>query len=286
MSGYKIFTDTASELSLERCMKLGILRLTLEVFFGSKKWLNHDDHAAFYEILDPENIPTTTGINYEEFNSAAIRTFEEGLDVIYIGLAGSLTPSSVNVCAMVQQELSEKYPERRIICLESRCVCGGLEYLVTEAVQKQQAGYSLDQLIQYINSIKANIAHHFTSDDLKFYHAGGRISLAERIAGSMLGIRPVMSFTDRDKLVNQDKARGSKAAIVTIAKKIATSIVNKNDGRIIISCANCPEKATLMKEQLLKFLPNAKIELGHIGPTIGAHAGPTTLAVFCEAEYR
>jgi len=285
MSDYCIITDTSSELSLARCAELGIRRLTLNSTFGQEDWPDHDDLIGFYQTISSKNIPTTSGLNYQEFFNVADQVLASGKDVIFLGLSGALSSASVSVRSMVQEDLSEKYPGHRIVCLETFCVSGGLEYLVTEAVERQQMGFSLDQLIEYVEKTRGSIAHHFTSDDLLYYFEGGRISRLKYIFGKALDKKPVMHVNDAGELEPLDSVSGTDEAIRNIAKKIVDTITKK-DGRIIISHANCPEKAQLLYDLLHKALPEAKIEIRNIGPTIGSHAGPTSLAVFCEATQR
>ena len=281
---YRIITDTASELSLERCSALHINRLTLESNFGDIPWSDHDDLEGFFKTINSSNIPKTSGLNLGEFIDVATPILEAGQDIIYLGISSANSPSSENVRHTAQQMLQAQFENRRIVCLETLCICGGLEYLVTEAVKRQQMGFSLDELIDYVEGIKGNIAHHFTSEDLKYFLVGGRISRGEYIGGVLLRKKPVMR-TDpiTGKLISNGTANSTKAAVKAIGDAVINTIAQK-DGRIIISYANCPDKAEYLTQYLCASgFSKDQIEISRIGVTIASHTGETAIAIFFEA---
>ncbi len=281
-----LFTDSSSEISLDRCTEFGIDRIDLGCHFNDADWTDLDDVDGFYQKLSAQNLAKTSAVNLQQFVELFIPALKAGQDILCLPIVNTLSSTYRNA-ALAAAELARDYPDRRIIVPDTRCVCGGLEYLVTEVANRLDAGQTLQEVADYVERTKRIIAHHFTADDLEYFYEGGRISRVQKVIGGVLGVKPVLHLDDDDNLTKRKNVRGTPAALAEIARATKETITSPS-GRIIISHAFCPGKAETMRNLLLAedCLPESQIEISRVGVTIGAHAGPTTLAVFFEATHR
>ena len=164
----------------------------------------------------------------------------------------------------------EQYPDRKIICVDSLCASLGQGLLVDAVAAKKAEGVSLEECAKYAEDIKMSVAHWFTVDDLFYLHRGGRVSKTTAIVGSALGIKPVMHVDDEGKLVKVDVARGRKNSIK----------------RLFISHGDCSEEAEALMDMIKKEFSPVSTCINHIGPVIGSHSGPGTMALFFLATER
>lgn len=290
----KVGTDTTADLSQDLYVENDIFVVPIRCGFSDGQYFStQDDLAPFYEKLaSDKDIPKTFAANVNDFTEVFRPMLEAGHDVLYFGLASGLS-GTFGFSKVAAAELSEEFPERKIICLDSGCVTGGLgHFLVLPAAKMCQEGKSIEEIVEFVKTRRKEVEHLFTASDLKHFHKGGRITKGEAVIGGILGLIPVMDFPyheDEDnpgKLAKQKNVRGGDdAALKEIAKQVEADIVDR-DGLIVISYADCPEKAEKQKEFILKRLPDATVIFDRIGPVIGTHAGGTTVAVFFISKHR
>lgn len=181
---------------------------------------------------------------------------------------------------MAAQQLMEKYPTRKILAVDTLAASAGQGLLLYLAVQKRNEGAAIEEAAGYIDNLALNLSHWFTVDDLEYLKRGGRVSPTVAFVGSLLGIKPVLHVDDAGHLVKVTTARGRKKAIEALADKYSELAVAPADGVVFISHADCIQDAQTLA-QMLKDRFGVTVELiTDIGPIIGAHAGPGTLALF------
>ena len=115
-------------------------------------------------------------------------------------------------------------------------------------------------------------------DDLKYLKRGGRISPAAAVVGTMLDLKPIIVQNKEGKLVSYAKVRGRRRAISYMVSHTLESIVDPKESVCIILHADCPQDAEEMKKVLQEKLPDLQIRIDNVGPVVGAHCGPGTLA--------
>ena len=177
-------------------------------------------------------------------------------------------------------ELAEKYPDRKIRVVDTLCASLGQGLLVWHACKKRDEGMGLDELADWCEEAKKNVAMWFTVDDLMFLKRGGRVSAATALVGTMLQIKPVLHVDDEGHLINVAKARGRKAAIEALDKKVGeTGLPGEND-TVFISHGDCLEDAQLLEKILQEKYGVKSAFIYYVGAVIGSHSGPGTLALF------
>ena len=148
------------------------------------------------------------------------------------------------------------------------------------AVQQKQNGKTIEQVYQWIEQNKLHLCHWFTVDDLNHLKRGGRISPAVAFVGSLLGVKPILHVDDTGHLVNVGKIKGRRASLSQLVEKLEETEVHIAEQTIFISHGGCQEDAELLAKMIRKQLPVKDIIISPIGPVIGSHSGPGTLAVF------
>ena len=218
-------------------------------------------------------------INTEGFREAFEEEIAAGHDILYIAFSSGLS-TTYNSGRFALADLSDKYPERKLVAVDSLCASAGFGLLVYLAAKKMADGATLEEVEKFVLDTRLHICHWFTVDDLVYLKRGGRISPAATLIGTMLGIKPVLHVDDEGHLVNVSKARGRQASIHALADHYGELALDKKNGTVFISHGDCLEDAETLRDMLAEEY-GAKVELiTDIGPVIGAHSGPGTLALF------
>lgn len=287
MKEYVIVTDSTCDLDKEQIKKLGIKVLPLGFTLDRDVKLESENFDAkkFYDLMREGVIATTTQINITTFEDVFSSYLDQGLDVLYISFSSQLSNTFASA-SIAARELKNKYPERKVIVKDSLSACMGEGLLVYYAVLKKQEGLEIEELSSWIDENKLNICHLFTVDDLHFLKRGGRISAASAMFGSMLNVKPILHVSNEGKLIPIDKVRGRKASLLNIVEKMKKLYDDTSDRTVFIAHADCLEDAIFVKNKIEESMKVKEVVINYIGPVIGAHAGPGTLAVFFRGNKR
>ena len=288
MKNYVIFTDSGCDISRALLSEWGVESIDLSFRFEneSREYLASEmEIGAFYNKMREGGVAKTMAINPETFVTEFEKALSQGKDVIYLGFSSGLS-TTFNSSRIAADELAEKYPDRRVECVDSLCASAGQGLFVYLVAQKSNSGATMDETIEYANSIVANICHWFTVDDLVYLKRGGRVSPAVALVGKVLGIKPVLHVDNEGKLISMSKARGRKAALTALADKYGELAMSEYSDTVFISNADCLDDVKEL-EAMLKSRYNANVKvITDIGTVIGAHAGPGTIALFFVAKER
>jgi len=284
MSEFVIMTDSCCDLTQEMADQLGLCVLPLTVTSPKGDFKNYLDHrevdpATFYGYLRAGDMCKTSAVNMEDWAEAMEVILKQGKDVLCLAFSSGLS-STYSAAAIAAQELSAKYPERKIIAVDTLCASLGQGMLVYLAAQKKQAGATIEEVRDYVENTKLNQCHWFTVDDLMHLKRGGRLSAATAVVGTMLKIKPVLHVDDEGHLINMEKARGRKAALNNLVDKMAETAINPSEQEIFISHGDCLADAEYVAERIKERLGVKAVYINYIGPVIGAHSGPGTVALF------
>ncbi len=282
-----IYTDSSCDLPSDKVAELGIKVVSLEVnISGIGTRYNHEiEPREIYAMLREKKEMKTAAANMERFKEAFEAELAAGHDVLYLGFSSGLSATFMNgknACL----ELSEEYPERKIIAVDTLCASLGQGLLVTLACRKKQAGATIEEVAEYIEQTKLHLAHWFTIDDLFFLKRGGRVSAASAVVGTMLSIKPVLHVDDEGHLINVAKARGRKAAISALVEQMKQTAIDPASQTVYICHGDCFDDAKLLADMVTEEFGITDILIDYTGPVIGAHSGPGTLALFFIAEHR
>lgn len=287
MSDYIIFTDSACDLApaLLNEWGIGLVQMTFRFVGEEVEYTNAEMPIdRFYEAMHSGASAKTSAVNPDTFASAFTEALQAGNDILYLGFSSGLS-TTYHAATLAAEELREQYPERKIVTLDTLCASAGQGLLVALAVQKKNAGATLEENATYVEHLIPKLCHWFTVDNLVYLKRGGRISPAVAFVGSVLGIKPVLHVDEAGHLVSVSKVRGRKAALAALADQYG-ELAEDPKGIVYISQGDCAADAEVLKQQLVERF-DAKVALiTDIGPVIGAHAGPGTIALFFVAKER
>ena len=282
MENYIIFTDTGCDLTTDllNSWQIPSLDLTFRFNGDETEYFNSDmTLREFYDRMRAGGIAKTSAINMERFRIAFEEILKEGKDILCLAFSGGLS-TTYNSARLAAEDLKDSYPDRKLIVVDTLCASAGQGLIVYLTMQKKNEGATIEEAAEYAKSLIPNIDHWVTVDDLVYLKRGGRVSSTAAFVGNALGVKPIIHVDDAGKLVNVEKARGRKGAIATLAKKYADLAKDKENGTVFISHADCEEDAKSLVD-LLKANHGVDVKvLTNIGPVIGAHAGPGTIALF------
>ncbi len=284
MADYQIVTDVTSDLWDELIEENSLAVIPMDFEIGGKNYTHYPDGREmgfheFYEKLRSGETAVTTQINYNIYMNHFEPYLEAGKDVLYIALSSGLS-STFNASMVAAGKLREKFPERKIICIDSLSASGGEGLLVWSAAQKKAEGYSLEQLEKWLLDNRLHVCHWFTVDDLMHLKRGGRVSATAAVAGTILGVKPLLHVDNDGHLIPMSKVRGQIKALETMLdqfEKTATDIENQT---VFICHGDCLQNAEKLAELLRKRFKVKDVKIGFVGPVIGTHSGPGTLTLY------
>jgi len=281
MNEYVIITDSSCDLPLDKAQELGVRVVPLEVNLEDvgTKMNDEIDIKEFYEFLRSKKSAKTSAVNMDRFSESFESYLKEGKDVLYIGFSSGLSATFMSG-KNAAEELCEKYPERKVIAVDSLCASLGQGLLVYHAVCKKNAGEAIEDVAKFVEDNKLNLCHWFTVDDLFFLKRGGRVSGATAVLGTMLSIKPVMHVDNEGHLINVQKARGRNAAITALFDKMKETAIEPEKQVVFISHGDCYDDAKKLADMIEAEFGIKEILISEVGPVIGAHSGPGTLALF------
>lgn len=287
MNDYIIITDSSCDLPESIVEEFGIKVITLDFIIEGEDAQKNDsmDAKNFYKILRTGKMITTSAVSIDRFLGEFEPILKEGKDLIYIGFSSGLS-GTYNAGAVAAGELTEKYPERKIFTVDTLAASMGEGLLVWYAANMKKGGKSIDEVRDFLENNKMSLAHWFTVNDLFFLKRGGRVSAATAILGTMLSIKPVMHVDNDGKLIKASTARGRKASIDALFAKAKETAIDIADQTVFISHGDCIEDAEYLAEKIKSELGVKEVIISYVGPVIGAHSGPGTLALFFMATKR
>lgn len=281
MAEYVIFTDSSCDLPNDKIAEYGLKVASLELNIeGKGTVLNHEiDPKEAYALLREKHTIKTAAANMDKFIELFEKELVEGKDVLYLGFSSGLSATFMSG-KNAAEELSEKYPERKVIAIDTLCASLGQGLLVTLACRKKDEGATIDEVAEYVEQTKLHLCHWFTVDDLFFLKRGGRISAATAIVGTMLSFKPVLHVDNEGHLINVTKVRGRRAAIAALAEKMKETAIDPANQTIYICHGDCYDDAKILADMITEQFGITDILIDYTGPVIGAHSGPGTLALF------
>lgn len=265
----RIITDSTSDIPLEQQEELGIEIIPLSVRFGDEEYLdgvNLSKKDFFEKLANCRELPTTAQVNPERFEKI-FGKYSPDDDVIGIFLSGRM--SGTYQSAGIAKNL---LGAQNITLIDSRCVTFGLGLLVLEAVRMRDAGMTAQEICKGINELIGRLRFYAVIDTLKYLKMGGRLSASSALFGTMLHIKPIVTFQDGE-VVAIEKRKGLKAAAEFIAQKLEQ---DPPDYACQIALGNsvAPELAALLKESISGHTDLSGSVNFELGSVVGTHAGP------------
>ncbi|MGN1084038.1 MAG: DegV family protein [Lachnospiraceae bacterium] len=290
-NSYVIVSDATVDLPQQIIEEYELTIIPMQFRMGERDYDFHPDEKAitckeFYERIRAGEDSVTSQINPLVYKEVFRKILEDGKDVFYIGFSSGLS-GTYNTGRLMAEELSEKYPERKILCIDSLCASVGEGLLVYLAGKLRKEGKSLEEVVQWVRENHTKVCHWFTVDDLIHLKRGGRLSSLEAVVGTALKIKPILSVDPEGKLTVAAKVRGTKKAMDYLKERLVSDGINTKEQTVIVGHGDAPEVAEQIKEQLLSEGLVKDVIISNVGPIIGTHVGAGMFAlVFIGENYK
>ena len=287
MRDFIIVTDSTVDLPESMLEEQGIPVLQLNYVLDGKTYEDRKGLSGkeFFNKLREGSMPTTSQVNPEQAKEFFELFVKEGKDILCIGFSSGLS-GTYNSERIAAEELSEEYPDAKIIVIDSLCASMGQGLLLVKALKKQREGMTLEELAQWLEENKLHICHNVTVDDLNHLYRGGRISKTTAVLGTLVQIKPIIHMNDEGKLIVIGKERGRKKALNTIVDMMGKQMEGYENDLVMVTHGDCLEDAEYVKSQIQKKYGIQDVVINGIGTVIGTHTGPGVVAVFCMGEKR
>lgn len=290
MRDYCIITDSTCDLPENIVSELELQVIPMEFQIDGKIYHNYPDGREydfhkFYDALRTGKTSTTSQVNYQVFMDTFSPILESGKDILYIAFSSGLS-GTYNGSVIAAKDLMEKYPERKVVCVDSLAASVGEGLLVYEAARKRAEGLALEELAAWVENNRLKLCHWFTVDDLNHLKRGGRVSPAVAIIGTTLGIKPVLHVDDEGHLIPVSKVRGRRKSLDALVEHMVQTCEKPEGQTVFIGHGDALEDAEYVAKLVRQKFKIKDIVINYIGPVIGSHSGPGTIALFFFGTHR
>lgn len=289
---YEIYVDGAIDIDPLYLGQHGVRFIHMEYTVDGRSFVmeappTEEEMRGFYAKMKAGAVTGTSQITpfvYEQVFEAAGR---EGKDILYLSLSSGLSSTYASALTAVKT-VRETWPDMRIECVDSLGGTCGIWLLLKTALKLRDEGRSLAENAAFLREHALDVCYWFMVEDLEYLKRGGRISATAAFAGSVLNLKPVLRINNEGKLINISKQRGIPRALKYMLDSYAGSYDDSILPDVMISNANCPERALKMADEIMKINPMARVSICPIGPVIGAHVGPGMIALvhYGKRDYR
>lgn len=278
---YVFMTDSDSDLLYSIADEKNISVVRMPYILDGQEFFDDNGRAGvekeFFDKMRQGAAPSTSLLPKEVY----LEYFEPILkekDLLFVAFSSQMSATINNVYA-AREELLEKYPERKFIVVDTLSISAPQTLVILGAHELYEQGKSMEEVEQWIRDNRLRAQAWFTVDDLKYLRRGGRISATSAVFGTVLDIKPIITMSKAGKLDPAEKVQGRKKAIRTLVDRTVENIEHPEDQTLIILHADAEDEAKRMAEMIRNRIPELKdIRIQMIGPVIGAHCGPGTLA--------
>ena len=278
---YVFMTDSDSDLPFHLKEQYDIPVVYMPYALDGKEYFDDLgqmlDHKSYFTAMRNGATPVTSALNEASY----IDYFEPILkekDLLFVAFSSKLSCTLQSVYS-AREKLLAQYPERKFIVVDTLRISGPMTLLVLKAHEMYRAGKSIEEVAGWLEENKLRAQAYFIVDDLKYLKRGGRISATAATVGTMLDLKPIISEAADGTLAANDKIRGRKKAIAFIVDKMLEFAPDPAESPIIVLNADSIEDAERTKALVEQKLPGANVLIENVGPVIGAHAGPGTIAL-------
>lgn len=233
----------------------------------------------FYEKIRQGAMPTTSQVNPDQVKKVFEPILKEGKDILHIAFSSGLS-GSYNSARIMGEELSEQYPDAKIIVIDSLCASMGEGFILYKANEMKKNGKSIDEIAEWIRANILKICHVIAVDDLFHLQRGGRVSKATAIVGSVVNIKPILHVDETGKLIPIGKVRGRKKSLTDLVDRMEVQAKGVENDIVMISHSDCYEDAKSVANQITERFGIQNIMIHSIGTVIGSHTGIGTVALF------
>ena len=287
MRDYVITVNSTVDLPKEWLEERHVPVIPLKYTIDGETYTDMEGLSAkeFFDKLREGKMSTTSQVNPEEAASMLEPFLKEGKDILHLGFSSGLS-GTLNSMKIAGEMLQEKYPEAKVIVIDTLCACLGEALLLYKALQQKEKCMNIDELAQWVEDNKLHICHNVTVDDLHHLQRGGRISKTTAVLGTLVQIKPIIHMDDNGKLQVIGKERGRKRSLNKIVDMAVEQSKGWDNDIIMITHGDCIKDAEYVAKLVREKMGIDNILINNIGTVIGSHTGPGVVAVFCMGNKR
>ena len=278
---YVFMTDSDSDLPFHLKEQYDIPVVYMPYALDGKEYFDDLgqmlDHKSYYDMMRNGATPVTSALNEATYLDYFEPVLKEK-DLLFVAFSSKLS-CTLQAVYSAREKLLEKYPERKFTVVDTLRISGPMSLLVLKAHEMYRAGKPMDEVAAWLEANKLRAQAYFIVDDLKYLKRGGRISATAATVGTMLDLKPIIMEAADGTLTSNDKIRGRKKAIAFIVDKMLEFAPDPAESPVFVLNADSHEDAERVKAMVEQKLPGANVLIENVGPVIGAHAGPGTLAL-------
>lgn len=245
-------------------------------------WTSMKPEEMYARMLEGEDSKTSQ-VSVGEYTEHFKAHLDAGKDILHLTLSSGIS-GTINSALLAAEDLRELYPDRKIYVVDSLAASAGFGLLMHVLAEKRDEGMGIDELKAYAETHRLEVNHWFFTSDLTFFIKGGRVSKTAGFFGNLLNICPLLNVDFKGRLIPREKIRTKKKVINRTVEKMEELALNGHDydGPCYISQSACLADASAVKDLIEERFPKltGKVEIFPIGPTIGCHTGPGTVALF------
>lgn len=284
MREYVIMTDSCCDMTAKMAQELELEVVPLSLSMEGREYRNLLDGSEvgfeeFYRKLRGGVSATTSAVSVGAFSERMRAILETGRDILCINFSSALS-TTYQSASIAAEDLRAEFPGAKILVTDSLCASLGQGLLVYLCAKEKKLGRSIDEVYTFAELTRGSVCHWFTVDDLNFLKRGGRINGATALFGTMLAIKPVMHVDNGGHLTPVEKARGRKSSLLALVDHMEETAINPAGQTVFISHGDCEGDALFLADEIKRRFGTEKIYINYVGPVIGNHSGPGTMALF------
>ncbi len=280
---FSIVTDTSANLPSNLLKQYSITVIPFSFYINGSEHIDLDaesfDAASFFAAMRAGTKVTTSQIPPQAYVDCFEPMLKSGQDVLYVGMSSGIS-GSFNSSCIASDELRERYPERKLYCVDTLAASLGEGLHVLRACELREEGKSIDEVAAFLLDERKRMCQIFTVDDLKYLRATGRLSGVATLVGTMLSIKPVLKGNELGQIVQAGKVRGRRQVIEDLAARYEENVVSPETQRVGVAHCDCRADADMLIKLLHRSKPPKEVLLVDYEPVTGSHIGPGSLALF------
>ncbi len=284
MALFEVSSDSTCDLKKDEREKRGIwfvpLTFTMEKDGKIEESLDdfqkEEEYIAFYEKVSTGYFPRTAKLNYDAHIEHFTKMAEAGVKEVVHFMISSGLANTITITEQAAAEMKKKYPDFTVYAVDPLTATVGQGVLVLLAADCRDKGMTAKETYEYLMNIRQNIQHCIIPNDLFYLKKGGRVSATSAVFGTMLNIKPMLSFDPEGKLKVLEKCKGMKKAFARVIEHIALAPIDEK-GIAVVVHTNNPKGAEELAS-LVEAKTGVKPVITIMGPVIGSHVGPGSVS--------
>lgn len=285
MRKVKVIADSCADLNVEQLNKYGIAFAKMSTScdgvesVATLTWTEDEVHEHYNKMRDGKRI-ITAQVSVEEFGRIFEEYLKQDMDIVYIGCS-SKQSGSVNTGFVTAKKLMEKYEGSTIICIDSLNASMGEGMLAIEAAKLANDGASATEIEAHILSIRKKVNQYVTVHSLDALKRAGRVKGSAAFFGNLMGVKPIIIADANGDQAAYKKVKGRQKSFEEIVALLKASMIEPEKQVVYLTHADCAkEEIDGLVELIRKEIPCLDVEVGFIGPIIGASIGPDAVGIW------